>query len=235
VLENNTISNNSATYGGAMYCAGGSPTLTNCIFWGNTAGVSGSQIFLYDESSDPNFYYSNVEGGISAFELNNNFYTGTYQNNINILPQFITPSAGSGTGFNGVTAKWSLQSTSPCIDKGDPSGTYPAIDIANNSRISGSIIDIGAYEFQGLTTGMAHNAENDLFVYPNPAHTSFSIRSSSSQNLIVHVFDLSGKQVLTNIVSGEEPIFGNTLEEGVYILEIKSNSGTVYEKLIIAE
>lgn len=146
---NNTIVNNSAYEGGAVYCNYSStPTFRDCILWGNTVTNTGAQLFLNDEASDPNFYYCDVEGGSAAFELNGNFYTGTYQNNINTFPLFVSPSSGSGTGYNGTTADWSLQAGSPCIDAGDPVGIYPATDIIGNLRISGCIIDIGAYEYQ---------------------------------------------------------------------------------------
>ncbi|MES2285884.1 MAG: right-handed parallel beta-helix repeat-containing protein [Bacteroidota bacterium] len=148
-ITNNTITNNSATNGGALYCEqGATPTFINCILWGNTASTSGTQVFLNDEASDPDFNYCNVQGGSAAFELNGNFYTGTYQNNINTDPLFVSPSGGSGTGFNGVGADWSLQSNSPCINSGDPNGTYPAIDKAGNARVTVCRIDMGAYEYQ---------------------------------------------------------------------------------------
>jgi parallel beta-helix repeat protein/predicted outer membrane repeat protein len=150
VFINSSIANNSSVNGGALYCAGSSiPVFRNCIIYGNTASVGGSQVFLFDDASDPNFYYCNVQGGSEAFDLNDNFYTGTYQNNIDSNPQFVSPSAESGTGFNGTTANWSLQSSSSCIDKGDPSfSPYPSTDKAGNHRVTVCHIDIGAYEYQ---------------------------------------------------------------------------------------
>ncbi|NTW31659.1 MAG: T9SS type A sorting domain-containing protein [Bacteroidetes bacterium] len=148
-LTNNILTNNSASNnGGALSCSDGSPIFRNCIIYGNTAATSGTQIYLYDDSSDPKFYYSDIQGGTAAFELNNNFYTGAYQNNIDTDPLFATPSGGSGTGYNGLTADWSLQNSSPCIDAGDPNGIYPSTDIAGNPRKNVCRIDIGAYEYQ---------------------------------------------------------------------------------------
>ena len=73
---NTTISNNVSANGGVVYCdAGSSPLFRNCILWGNTASSSGLQVFINDEQSDPNFYYCDVQGGTSAFELNGNNYT----------------------------------------------------------------------------------------------------------------------------------------------------------------
>jgi photosystem II stability/assembly factor-like uncharacterized protein len=148
-IFNNTIANNSAANGGALCCKNTSnPNLNNCILWGNTASTSGAQVFLNDEASDPNFYYCDVQGSSAAFELNGNFYTGIYQNNMNADPKFVSPSGGSGTGFNGIIADWSLQNTSPCIDAGDPDNTYSSTDIAGNPRVNVCRIDIGAYEYQ---------------------------------------------------------------------------------------
>jgi predicted outer membrane repeat protein len=147
---NSTITKNSSDNGGALYCAQTSnPSFRNCILYGNTASTSGAQVFLFDEASDPGFYFCDVQGGSAAFELNGNFYTGTYQNNINIDPQFVSASGGSGTGYNGVTADWSLQNSSPCVDKGDTTfNPYPLTDMAGNPRVNVCRIDIGAYEYQ---------------------------------------------------------------------------------------
>jgi len=147
-IINNSIANNNAAKGGALYCNQANPIFRNCILWGNIASISGSQVFLNDDASDPNFYYCNVQGGSAAFELNGNFYSGTYLNNLNTDPLFVSPTGGSGIGYDGLNADWSLQNISPCIDAGDPNGTYTATDIAGNPRVNVCRIDIGAYEYQ---------------------------------------------------------------------------------------
>ncbi len=148
-IINSTIANNTAINGGALYCKQtSSPTFRNCILWGNTATTSGTQVFLNDEPSDPNFYFCDVEGGSATFDLNGNFYIGTYTNNINANPNFVSPSGGSGTGFNGITSDWSLQAGSPCIDVGDPTTVSPVSDIAGNPRVTVCRVDMGAYEYQ---------------------------------------------------------------------------------------
>jgi len=155
-LINNTLCNNNSSKGGGIYCALSSdPTVRNSIFWGNTATTSGAQIFLNDESSDPNFYYCNIQSGPSAFGLNGNFYTGSYSNNIDSNPQFTSPSNGSGTAFNGATADWSLQSNSSCINSGDPNSSYISTDLLGNPRVMECVIDIGAYEYQAGTSPYA--------------------------------------------------------------------------------
>ncbi|PCJ86558.1 MAG: hypothetical protein COA57_05985 [Flavobacteriales bacterium] len=158
-IVNTTITNNSADNGGALYCTNNAdPILINTILWGNTASTSGPQVSLFDDPSDPGFDYCDVQGSNTAFFINGNFYTGIYQNNINTDPLFTSPSGGAGTGFNGLTADWSLQSTSPCINAGTPDTTglsLPATDLAGNPRVIACRVDMGAYEFQSGTPLLA--------------------------------------------------------------------------------
>lgn len=149
IILNTTITNNDAVNGGGLFCNGSSiPVFKNCILYGNTASTSGAQALLYDEGSDPNFYYSDVQGGMASIDANGNFYSGIYQNNINTNPLFVAPSGGSGQNFNGVAADWSLQNNSLCIDKGDSTMTNQSTDIIGNPRIAVCRIDMGAYEYQ---------------------------------------------------------------------------------------
>lgn len=162
-IINATITNNRAANGGAVYCIDAtSLNFRNCIINGNTASVSGQQLFITSDTSQPNFYFCNVQAGSSAFEIGGYPYIGIYQKNIDANPLFIAASGGSGIGFNGLTANWSLTSSSPCIDKGDSNETYPATemtgksilktynttDIAGKPRVNVCRRDIGAYEYQ---------------------------------------------------------------------------------------
>jgi hypothetical protein len=166
---NNTIANNSAYMGGGIHCMNSSsPIINNCIFYDNTASGDGDQVFLSDEPSDPEFIYNDLQGGISAFGLNGNFYTGNNNNNIDNNPLFVSSSGGSGVSYDGISANWSLQSTSPCINAGNPTGPYPATDIAGNPRIQSSAIDMGAYEFQGPTSITDNDLNDQILIYPNP-------------------------------------------------------------------
>jgi Right handed beta helix region/Secretion system C-terminal sorting domain/SprB repeat len=222
LITNTTIVNNHADEGGALYTGGFSiPTFRNCILWGNTADTGGPQVFIADDDgvntgiSKPNFYYCNVQGGEAAFELNGNAYTGIYQNNSDAVPRFISPSAGCGTGFNGLNANWSLQPTSPCINKGDPTGTYPLTDLAGNPGVSACRIDMGAYEFQSplltVTINQTHKllcfgdtsaeikakAEGGAAPYTytwntSPLQTTKTVTGLSASNYAVTVSDANG-------------------------------------------
>ncbi|MCP4710993.1 MAG: right-handed parallel beta-helix repeat-containing protein, partial [Planctomycetes bacterium] len=152
VVTNTTISNNySVGDGSGIIFIYSSPTLTNCIIWGSTA-QSGAQIHLDSADSEPNFNYCVVEGGTAAFSGGGaGNYTGTYTNNLETDLLFVSPTGGTGIGYDGLSADWSLQATSDCLDGGTPDASglnLPATDIVGNPRIADGRIDMGAYEHQ---------------------------------------------------------------------------------------
>jgi len=116
-LENVTISDNSSIYeGGGIYCEWySSPNLINSILWND----SPEEIYI-SFSSSFTVTYSDIEGG----------FTGT--GNIDSDPLFVDPGSGD----------YHLQSTSPCIDTGDPA--FPLDP-------DGTIADMGAYYFHQIT------------------------------------------------------------------------------------
>lgn len=127
-IVNSTIWSNTATHsGGGMANANGSnPTITNCIIGSNTAGVAEPGIFNVSNST-PVISYSDVQGGLAA---------GI--GNIYADPLFTDAANGNYT----------LKSGSPCINAGNNAANTTTTDLAGKSRISGSAIDMGAYEYR---------------------------------------------------------------------------------------
>jgi parallel beta-helix repeat protein len=239
LLINNTIANNVSVNGGGMFCFNSNPVVINCIFFGNTAtSGNGPQIYLDDEPSDPTFHHCDIEGGTAAFGLNGNFYTGSYSNNLNTDPLFISASAGAGTGFNGATSDWSLTAGSGCIDTGDPTGSYPSTDIAGGARISGPAIDIGAYEFQGAT-GIPEPVLLSVPAYPDPfVYYTFLEMKFPLTDAEVLMTDLYGRTVKrTQHISGAlVKIERDELRAGIYVYRIFQNNCLISTgKLIVQD
>jgi parallel beta-helix repeat protein len=117
-LNNCTLASNSADIsGGGAYGA----TLNNCIVYYNTAGVDGAN------------YYSSTLDYCCTTPL-----PPTGVGNITAEPLFVDLLNGN----------LRLQPTSPCIDAGtNQDWMIGATDLDGNPRISGGVVDLGAFEF----------------------------------------------------------------------------------------
>lgn len=230
IITNSTISNNLALIGGALYSSGTSnPTFHNCILWGNTANTSGAQVFLNTEDTDPDFYFCDIQDGTAAFGLNGVFYTGIFENNIDVDPLFVDPATGD----------WSLQTGSPCIDAGTPDTAglkLPILDIADSARISGDscIIDIGAYEYQnGTCFNGLEEISSRLYIniFPNPATDEIKIEISQKSD--IEILNIEGKIMKTiNKTDTRSTTDLKNLSSGVYLIKITTDKGVLIRKII---
>ena len=149
-IINCTFSGNSAMLGGAIHCtsgsgpgSGSSPTLDNCILWGDSAAAGANEIYA-DSGCSVALNYCCVDNSADAYGGG-----GTVDDTNNCIhddPQFVDAAGGD----------YHLKDTSPCIDAGDnallPSGVDKDLD--GNQRITDgdndgtATVDIGAYEYQ---------------------------------------------------------------------------------------
>jgi hypothetical protein len=175
-----------------------------------------------------------VQGG-AAFGLNGSiFYTGIYQNNIDTVPMFVSPSSGSGVGYNGVTADWSLNLSSSCINAGTPDTTglgLPALDIVDNPRIKGGRIDIGAYEY--LLPNSINEMQNTfpISIYPIPATNRLTIEIGQKSE--IEIINSIGEIIKTAYNNGKVTTIDlENLSRGVYIIKAKTDKGIALKKFI---
>ena len=150
-IINSTIQGNSTTgHGSAFYITSSSNLeIYNCIVADNydaeTVYVAGTNTFAsnysdYFGNDEPLFYNCNDSLGVIT-GTNYNGDSCDYFSNIFLDPEFMT------------TEDFHLFFTSPCIEAGTPDTTglhIPPLDLDSNPRIYGDIIDMGAYEFQGI-------------------------------------------------------------------------------------
>ena len=73
-------------------------------------------------------------------------------------------------------------------------------------------------------------------IYPNPNNGKFTIETNSSSKQTVQIFDVNGRLVLTQNISGMiSTINANVLSNGIYNINIISNEGIVNKRLIITK
>ncbi len=148
-VTNSVFSRNHAYFsGGGIAHDGGTFTLTNCTFTGNSAQLQDAGGFFNEHGAisltNSIFYgdsareYAEISSGPKVATVKHCDVQGGYAGtgNIDADPQFVSAS---------VPFDLRLQASSLCIDAGTPNGA-PPYDRAGNPRNAAP--DIGAFEFQ---------------------------------------------------------------------------------------
>jgi len=150
---NCTISGNDAEREGFIRRWNGNVNITmrNTIMWDNVNGG----IHEAGSSGATTVIYCDWQGG----------YAGT--GNINVNPLFIDGN-GADNAYGTADDNFGLPGNSPCVNTGDPAGTYPDFDLLHSDR---TILqaDMGAYEFLGPVITCYRDLDNDT--YGDPAVT----------------------------------------------------------------
>jgi hypothetical protein len=141
VLVNCTLTRNSGKFGCGIVNWSSTPSLKNCIVWGNLVQYGYAQIHN-DSGSTTTVTYSNIQGG----------YSGT--GNKNVDPLFVNAAGGNAR----------LSAGSLCINAGSnaavPAGVFTDLD--GNVRMVNAV-DMGAYEFSTGLPAEVHNVTQDLY------------------------------------------------------------------------
>jgi hypothetical protein len=136
IVYNSTATDLSDGEGGGIRIRGTPyPVLVNNILWYNTSSPGLENLDFQYPTEILDIQYCNLEGGLGTVQSYN---PATI---INSVPDFT----------NTAIRDFSLLVSSQCIDNGIVDlSLYPFsfFDLAHNSRISGTTIDIGAYEYQ---------------------------------------------------------------------------------------
>jgi len=146
--------------GGAIYCfSNSSPTLNNCILWGNSAVIAGNEIYIHDDPSNPSYAtlnYCCVDDTGYGGETDN-----IHDDNECLLksqgcsgPEFVDTDGPDDT-VGTLDDDLHLQDGSPCIDAGNDDyikGVHKDLDgyprIVDGNDDGTPTVDIGAYEYR---------------------------------------------------------------------------------------
>ena len=73
-------------------------------------------------------------------------------------------------------------------------------------------------------------------IYPNPTDGNFVIETNTTEKQNVQMFDVTGKLVLTQTISGNTNIDASSLSQGVYNISITGRSaGVANQRLVIVK
>lgn len=157
------------------------PTVTNCILWANTVGS-------FDGSGNPTVTFSDVEGG----------FPGT--GNIDANPCFIQLGYWDANGV-WVEGDYHLLPSSPCINAGD-SNFVPEpneTDIDGHPRVINGRVDIGAYEYEGVSAPDNNPPTPDPMTW---AIVPYATGSTSIAMVATTASDVSGVEYYFACTSG---------------------------------
>lgn len=232
-MTNLTIVSNSSAMGGGYYCNEKSnPVLANSILWNNMAGDSlGSQVWVWDVFSKPEFYYCTIQGDLGWF--GGSEFIGVYENNLNENPNLLEG--------------WKIDVNSLCFNAGTPDTTgfnIPEIDFFGAPRIATGHIDMGVME--ALPVGLTSSAEvaDQIKVFPNPlqAESVVSIELPEAGDISLTIFDLSGnilwKRNYLKLTAGKHQLqlkgFLQMVSKtnSIYLLRAESENKVLYNKVI---
>ncbi|MEO8759339.1 MAG: T9SS type A sorting domain-containing protein [Bacteroidia bacterium] len=111
--------------------------------------------------------------------------------------------------------------SSSSLDKKPKAGSVFLIDDASVTSVT------GIKELLSL--------DNSAKIYPNPNNGYFTIEPSTSTKQTVALYDVNGKMVLTQSISGKTQIDVSLLSEGVYNLSLLSSEGITNRRLVIVK
>jgi gliding motility-associated-like protein len=216
-ITNNIIANNEAASGGAVYLNSSPNSKIYCNTICNNKATTGDGSGIYSNSSNPHVINSIVWGNDMAGNISQVSYSlieGGHSGagNIDQNPEFISPTAFTGTGETALEADWHLTSESPCIDNGDPNITNHNIalqDIDGDNRILNNTIDIGADEtikaipeflLVAKTTTICEGMNNYITLKNHPGDVDYQwekngedIQGEQNDTLFLNNIGLSGQ------------------------------------------
>jgi len=246
-LINVTISANTVSeynLGGGIYCHGGAnPEIINTIMWDNEPQEIAFQAGSSIDTNSISISYSNIEGGLSGIQTNNNGAVNWLEGNINEPP--LLKSSGDHP--------YQLSAGSPCIDAGTPdiSGlNLPVWDIMGNYRLwdgnndGDTIVDMGAYEFGAYGVNIPElqipNSKFQFEVYPNPVSDNAIIKYELDKPTTVklaifnHLGQMAGQPYEELKQAGKHQVIldASSFTPGIYLCRLQAGREVMTKKIV---
>ncbi len=163
-----------------------------------------------------------------------------------VSSKYITQVTGGSTSNTG-SKSWSFNWIAPAAGTGDVT-FYGAFNLANNNgSASGDLIRTSTFMVvENTSVGLADLMKDPLafYIFPNPIEENFEMLFSVNQpqNVVISVYDLSGKQIakLFDGWCNEKKCnfnfqFPKDVQPGIYLIEVKTKSKSMISKVMKIE
>lgn len=203
LIVNNTITRNTAYNGGGIYNYYSHSKIYNSIIWGNT-GVNGNEIYSY--GYDPEMAHCIMGTDAGDIYPADDFLPGNTV--FSVDPEFVDPANDFHLASNSYGINMGLNEIQDFI--------FPEYDIHGNLRKVDSIIDIGAYEFQGVPVQLPPiniSLDRDRVYENSPSGTvvgNFSVKDPNWED--THIFSLISGDGINDLNNSDFSIAGDTLK-----------------------
>ena len=199
-----------SNFSGIVYCS----TVVNNVSQGTAQGVASNIYHASTTSKDYNCIST-------AYDYSQNFIRH---------PSFSGYATNAQETVELQQADWRLRAGSRYIDAGSlanlPEWVINGTDLAGSPRTTNGKISIGAYEYSSTTNTIAlPYVDKSVKVYPNPANISLFVECEGHST--IKLYDMLGKEALTQNANGKTEINISHLSKGIYIVNILSSEGRI--------
>lgn len=182
---------------------------------------------VHINSGVPNKWFYLLSMGGSGTNDNNYHYQVTGQGikkaekiAYETFTQYLTPTATFVDAYNGSLNAASDLYGANSSEYNAVKAAWLAVGVPNNDSTN------------GITTTQVKN--NLVKVYPNPAHTEFTVSSSWNQPFEMQIYSISGAKISTTIIKpGTNTVSVSDLSKGVYFLKYEMNQKAYAEPLTV--
>lgn len=187
--------------------------------FGSVTSISGGGTIISKHSA--------VESASTKFTDGDDINSIILDRAVPLIPGFVAPASIYGKGIDAAeitqinTASYRLLETSPCVDAGLNEEVAAILyDMDNKTRISGAVVDMGAYEFEKPSNIFTYKS-NDNF---NAVVSGDEIRvSGSMKGEMIRLFDVRGTLLNSIVVTDVNEIVKFRLyDRGIYLVSVQN-------------
>ena len=187
--------------------------------FGSVSSISGGGTIISKHSA--------VESASTKFTDGDDINSLILDRAVPLSPGFVAPASIFGKGVDAAeltqinNASYRLLETSPCVDAGlNEEVATIFFDLDNKTRISGTVVDMGVYEFEKPSNIFAHKS-NDNFkavVFGDELRVSGSIKGEK-----IRLFDVRGTLLNSIVVNDDnENVKFSLYNRGIYFVSAKN-------------